>query len=118
MKKTVRLTHESQVRANDVCTQHSDSFDVTPGAKKTRLALNDYVTESTRLLAILWQGGTRGRCPIAAIPFPSTGLSCFPYSHDVPDEGHVGRFDPAAEGAGRQSLSSASVVTLVLSWPA
>ena len=57
MKRTVRLRHEAHVRSNDVCTQHSDSIDVTPGAKKTRLALNDYVTESTRLLAILWQGG-------------------------------------------------------------
>jgi hypothetical protein len=51
MNTIVRLRHAAHVRANNVCTQHSDSFDVTPGAKKTRLALNDYVTESTRLLA-------------------------------------------------------------------
>ncbi|HEV3141178.1 MAG TPA: hypothetical protein VGY57_11705 [Vicinamibacterales bacterium] len=40
------------MRSNDVCTQHSDTFDVTPGAKKTRLALNGCVTESDRLLAV------------------------------------------------------------------
>jgi hypothetical protein len=52
MRKVVRLRHYSHVRSNDVCTRHSDAFDLTPGAKKTRLALNGYVTESDRLLAV------------------------------------------------------------------
>src|SRR5438552_10654321 len=52
MRKVVRLRHDAHVRSNDVCTQHSDTFGVTPGAKKTRLALDGYVTESTRLLAV------------------------------------------------------------------
>jgi hypothetical protein len=52
MDRFVKLRHESHVRSNDVCTENSDAFDVNPGAKKTRLALNDYVTESARLIAL------------------------------------------------------------------
>src|SRR5579864_7244528 len=51
MKRTTWLRHDSQVRANDVCTQNSNTFDITPATKKTRLALTDYVTKSTQLLA-------------------------------------------------------------------
>jgi hypothetical protein len=53
MKRTTWLRHDSQVRSTDVCTQHSDTFDTHPGTKKARLALNRYVTESTRLMAVL-----------------------------------------------------------------
>ena len=52
MKKTVRLTHDSQVRSNDVATANSSTWDGSGGANGARLALNDYVTESTRLLAV------------------------------------------------------------------
>jgi hypothetical protein len=52
MKKQISLAHDSQVRANDVATTHSATWDVTAGGLKTRLALNGYVTESTRLLAV------------------------------------------------------------------
>jgi hypothetical protein len=52
MKKAVRLTHESQVRSNDVCTEHRDSWDGSAGANPSRLALDGYVTESTRLLTL------------------------------------------------------------------
>jgi len=51
MKKQVRLTHNSQVKANDVVTENADTWDGSAGGKKNRLALNGYVTESTRLLA-------------------------------------------------------------------
>ena len=51
MKRTTWLRHDAQVRANDVCTQNSDTFDATPATKNTRLALNTYVTKSTQLLA-------------------------------------------------------------------
>jgi len=53
MKRTTWLRHDSQVRSSDVCAQHSDTFDAHPGTKKARLALNGYVTESTRLMALL-----------------------------------------------------------------
>src|SRR5258708_17260053 len=52
MRKVIRLRHDAHVRANEVGAEHRDTFDVTPGAKKTRLALNGYVTESDRLLAV------------------------------------------------------------------
>ena len=52
MRTVVRLRHESQVRSNDVCTQHSNTFDRTDGATKIRRALDGHVTESTRLLAL------------------------------------------------------------------
>jgi len=52
MKKRTGIRHDSQVRSNDVCTKHSDTWDVTDGGKRVRLALNGYVTESTRLLAV------------------------------------------------------------------
>jgi hypothetical protein len=52
MDRLVKVRHESHVRSNDLCAQNSDGIDVNPGAKKTRLALNDYVTESTRLIAV------------------------------------------------------------------
>src|ERR1051325_11544093 len=52
MKRTTSLRHESQVRSNDVCAEHSDTFDTNPGTKNARLSLNVCVTESTRLLAM------------------------------------------------------------------
>ena len=52
MDRFVKLRHEAHVRANDVCTKNSDAVDVNPGAKKTRLALDGHVTESTRLIAV------------------------------------------------------------------
>src|SRR5579872_3328302 len=52
MTRFTRLRHEAHVRANDVCIEHRDTFDVSTGAKKTRLQLDGYVTESTRLLAV------------------------------------------------------------------
>jgi hypothetical protein len=51
VKKTTSLRHDSQVRSNDVATQHSDTLDAKPSTKKARLALNDYVNESNRLMA-------------------------------------------------------------------
>ena len=51
MKKTTSLRHDSHVRSNDVAAQHSDTLDARPSTKKTRLALNDYVNESNRLMA-------------------------------------------------------------------
>jgi hypothetical protein len=52
MREFVKLRHASLVRSDDVCTEHSDVFDVNPGTKNTRLALHGYVAESTRLLAL------------------------------------------------------------------
>jgi len=52
MENFVKLRHEAHVRSNDLCTENADSIDINPGAKKTRLALNDHVTESTRLIAV------------------------------------------------------------------
>jgi hypothetical protein len=52
MRKTTRLTHDSQVRSNDVATEHAATWDLSDGANRARLALNGYVTESTRLLAV------------------------------------------------------------------
>ena|SRR5438874_6925567 len=52
MKKQVRLTHNAQVRANDVATENASTWDGSAGGNKNRLALNGYVTESTRLLAV------------------------------------------------------------------
>jgi hypothetical protein len=52
MKRTTWLRHDSQVRSNDVCTQHSETFDAHPGTKNARLLLNGYVNASARLLAL------------------------------------------------------------------
>jgi hypothetical protein len=52
MRKTVRLTHDSQVRSNDVTTAHSSTWDAAGSANDARVALNGHVTESTRLLAV------------------------------------------------------------------
>ena len=52
MREFVKLRHASLVRADDVCTEHSDVFDVNEGTKNARLELHGHVTESTRLLAL------------------------------------------------------------------
>ncbi|HZR23118.1 MAG TPA: hypothetical protein VFA59_05970 [Vicinamibacterales bacterium] len=51
MRKEIRRRRDAQVRANGVCTEHRDVFDVTPGGAKVRTALATQVTEVDRLLA-------------------------------------------------------------------
>src|SRR5437868_15089848 len=52
MRKKVRRRHEAYVRAQNVCAEHSELFDATPGGKKARAALGAHVAEIDRLLAL------------------------------------------------------------------
>lgn len=51
MRKKVRLRHEACVRAENVCTEHKELFDATPGGQAARAALGAHVAEVDRLLA-------------------------------------------------------------------
>ena len=46
MKTVMRLQYAADERANEVCAENAEFFDGIPGAQKTRLALDGYVTES------------------------------------------------------------------------
>ena len=55
MRTVMRLQYAADERANKVCTDHAELFDGIPGAQKTRLALDGYVTESRQQGAIMAQ---------------------------------------------------------------
>jgi len=61
MRKEVRRRHDAHARANHVCTEHSALFDATPGGRKTRTALDTYVAQVDRLLALQSQWIQDGR---------------------------------------------------------
>ena len=52
MRKQVRRRHDAHVRAQNVCAEHSEVFDGTPGGKTARAALEAHVAEVDRLLAL------------------------------------------------------------------
>ena len=52
MRKQVRRRHDAHVRAQNVCAEHSEVFDGTPGGKTARAALGAHVAEVDRLLAL------------------------------------------------------------------
>jgi hypothetical protein len=52
MQKKVRRRHEADVRAQNVCAEHSQLFDATPGGQKMRVALGAHVADVDRLLAL------------------------------------------------------------------
>ena len=51
MRKHVRRRYDAQVRASNVCHEHSGIFDITPGGQKARTALAARVTDVGRLFA-------------------------------------------------------------------
>jgi len=52
MRKHVRRRYDAQVRASNVCHEHSGIFDITPGGQKARTALAARVTDVGRLFAL------------------------------------------------------------------
>lgn len=67
MRKRLRLRHDAQVRANGVCTRHSDILDVTPGGHQTRTALAAQVAEVDRLFAAQAESIEERRAAVAEI---------------------------------------------------
>ena len=52
MRKTFRLRHDGQTRANNVAAEHSTILDTEPGVQTTRLALGTYVADVDGLFAL------------------------------------------------------------------
>ena len=52
MRKQVRRRHDAHVRAQNVCAEHRELFDGTPGGQTARAALGAHVAEVARLLAL------------------------------------------------------------------
>ena len=52
MRKKVRCRHEAYIRAQNVCAEHGEMFDATPGGQKVRAVLGAHVADVDRLLAL------------------------------------------------------------------
>ena len=52
MRKHVRRRHDAHVRAQNVCAEHREVFDGTPGGQTARATLGAHVAEVDRLLAL------------------------------------------------------------------
>lgn len=55
MRKKFRRRHEAYVRAENVCAEHKELFDATPGGQNARASLDAHVAEIDRLLAFQQQ---------------------------------------------------------------
>lgn len=67
MRKRLRRRHDAQVRASNVCSDHSDILDVTPGGEYTRTVLAARVAEVTRLFAAQAESIEQRRAAVAEI---------------------------------------------------
>jgi len=67
MRGTTRRRYDAHVRTNNVCTEHSATFDASSGGQKTRTSLGTYVADEERKLTIQQNAKDDGRAALEQI---------------------------------------------------
>ena len=71
MRKELQRRHDAHLRVNNVCAEHRELFDGTPGEQKARAALGTHVADIDRLQAMqerLIEDGLYRDRPVPLVP--------------------------------------------------